>query len=396
MPYLKHKGEYILLLFLSFTVITPLSVFSQNLDTLVSVGKQKLHFNIQKGKGIPILFESGGGNDGSIWNPLLGPLQEITGTSLITYDRAGYGQSSLNPDLPDDEKGFIDHGIDALMEGLDKLGYDEELILVAHSYGGFYAAYVAAHYPDRVKAIVLIDVNLKSFWTDKFLEQKKAEFTPEWLEYVKGLSQGLYYECLSLEKTVKSVRKFDFPPDIPIIDIVADNPPEFELEADRERWKKRHIEFAAKRDNVQGILANDCSHYLHYDNPALAINSIVKLYAQLDPNSDSQDILSKSLQYNLEQSNTYREREYEFWHSERDLNRWGYELLNEEELEKALEIFKLNTLLFPNSANVYDSYGEALLLDGKHKEAREMYKKSLELNPDNDRAKEILDSIPKN
>ena len=80
MPYLKHKEEYKLLLLLSLFLFLPFSSFSQNLDTLISVGKQKLHFNIQKGEGIPILFESGGGNDGSIWNPLLEPLHEITGT----------------------------------------------------------------------------------------------------------------------------------------------------------------------------------------------------------------------------------------------------------------------------------------------------------------------------
>ncbi|MEM8890809.1 MAG: alpha/beta fold hydrolase, partial [Bacteroidota bacterium] len=182
MSYLKHKEEYSLLLLLSFVVFIPVSGFSQNLDTLLSVGKQNLHFNIHKGEGIPILFESGGGNDGSIWNPLLEPLQEITGTTLITYDRAAYGQSTPNPDLPEKEKGYIEPGIESLFSGLDKIGYDEELILVAHSYGGFYALKFAAMYPERIKAIVLIDVNLKSFWTDQFLEQKRVEFTPEWLD----------------------------------------------------------------------------------------------------------------------------------------------------------------------------------------------------------------------
>ena len=44
--------------------------------------------------------------------------------------------------------------------------------------------------------------------------------------------------------------------------------------------------------------------------------------------------------------------------------------------------------------NVYDSYGEALLLAGRNEEARKMYKKSLELNPQNERGRQILQSIP--
>jgi hypothetical protein len=42
-----------------------LCVKSQTIDTLIDVGGYRLHFNIITGKGVPILFESGGGDDGS-------------------------------------------------------------------------------------------------------------------------------------------------------------------------------------------------------------------------------------------------------------------------------------------------------------------------------------------
>jgi tetratricopeptide (TPR) repeat protein len=45
---------------------------------------------------------------------------------------------------------------------------------------------------------------------------------------------------------------------------------------------------------------------------------------------------------------------------------------------------------FPESSNVYDSYGEALLKDGQKEEAIRNYKKSLELNPGNANAIEVL------
>ena len=42
---------------------------AQTIDTLVKVGSgHELHFNIIKGKGTPILFESGLGDGASIWN----------------------------------------------------------------------------------------------------------------------------------------------------------------------------------------------------------------------------------------------------------------------------------------------------------------------------------------
>jgi tetratricopeptide (TPR) repeat protein len=51
----------------------------------------------------------------------------------------------------------------------------------------------------------------------------------------------------------------------------------------------------------------------------------------------------------------------------------GYEFLNVRELEEALKIFAHNTKLYPNSANVFDSYGEALERDNQLEKALENY-----------------------
>ncbi len=49
--------------------------------------------------------------------------------------------------------------------------------------------------------------------------------------------------------------------------------------------------------------------------------------------------------------------------------------------------------LNPQSWNVYDSYGEALLMNGNKDMAIKMYQRSLELNPGNDNAKKILKDL---
>lgn len=76
--------------------------------------------------------------------------------------------------------------------------------------------------------------------------------------------------------------------------------------------------------------------------------------------------------------------------SEDAINTFGYNLLQQNKLKDAELIFKLNIELYPDSYNVYDSYGECLFLLGKEKEAIIAYKKSLELNPKNTNATEIL------
>ena len=78
------------------------------------------------------------------------------------------------------------------------------------------------------------------------------------------------------------------------------------------------------------------------------------------------------------------------------LNNLGYAYLYEaKDNKKALEIFKLNTELFPNIANCWDSLGEALTMSKNKSEAIKAYKKALELNPDMETALRALQKLTK-
>lgn len=75
---------------------------------------------------------------------------------------------------------------------------------------------------------------------------------------------------------------------------------------------------------------------------------------------------------------------------EPQINLAGYGLLQSNDISDAIKVLKLNVALFPKSANVFDSLGEALALDGQEGAAIDNYKKSLQLNPDNSNATEQL------
>jgi tetratricopeptide (TPR) repeat protein len=68
----------------------------------------------------------------------------------------------------------------------------------------------------------------------------------------------------------------------------------------------------------------------------------------------------------------------------------GYRYLEDDMMDEALEVFKLNVKLYPKAWNPYDSLGEAYALMGDKDLAIENYKKSIELNPDNEHGKEML------
>jgi tetratricopeptide (TPR) repeat protein len=67
--------------------------------------------------------------------------------------------------------------------------------------------------------------------------------------------------------------------------------------------------------------------------------------------------------------------------TENEINNYGYQLLNNGQQDKAVDIFILNTKKNPKSANVWDSLGEAYALKGDKKNAIINFKKSLSMNP---------------
>lgn len=79
--------------------------------------------------------------------------------------------------------------------------------------------------------------------------------------------------------------------------------------------------------------------------------------------------------------------------SENEVNDWGYTLLGQGKQKEALEIFKLNVVLYPKSANTYDSLGEIYADMDNKALAIVNYKQSLKLNPQNSNAAEQLKKL---
>lgn len=77
------------------------------------------------------------------------------------------------------------------------------------------------------------------------------------------------------------------------------------------------------------------------------------------------------------------------------LNDIGYNLMFSNDLDAALEIFQLNTELFPDIANTWDSLGEAWLNKGDKEKALTYYRKALSINPDMPSAKEAVARLEK-
>jgi tetratricopeptide (TPR) repeat protein len=79
--------------------------------------------------------------------------------------------------------------------------------------------------------------------------------------------------------------------------------------------------------------------------------------------------------------------------SERQFNAPGYRFLQQNRMPQAMTVFRMNAETFPQSADVYDSLAEAYLYWGDKYNTILNYKKSLELNPQNENARSRLESM---
>jgi pimeloyl-ACP methyl ester carboxylesterase len=116
----------------------------------VSLETHRLYYRCA-GRGTPVLvIDNGIGGAAIEWTPVQDALARTT--RVCTYDRAGYGWSDTGPGPRTTER-----SVEELRALLRLAGEDGPYLMVGHSFGGFNSRYLAAHYPQEVAGIVLIE-----------------------------------------------------------------------------------------------------------------------------------------------------------------------------------------------------------------------------------------------
>ncbi|WP_298238238.1 tetratricopeptide repeat protein [uncultured Algibacter sp.] len=151
---------------------------------------------------------------------------------------------------------------------------------------------------------------------------------------------------------------------------------------DKRKWTRPHIpvelsfqDYVNNNDPVLNIIPLAANLELEISNAFLGNNV--------------EDIVNVILKY------SYDSR-FDFYNFESKINNFGYQLLNLEKIQDAITIFKLNTRLYPNSANSWDSLAEANWRNGDVNKAKELYNKAIELDPNGrtgDNARTMLGRI---
>jgi len=132
------------------------------------------------------------------------------------------------------------------------------------------------------------------------------------------------------------------------------------------------------------------------------LNSLIDILLGLDPEVPKKSVASYFRRIMEKDGIAAAKAAYHEWYKKapgdynfgpQALNSLGYRFIRKKEMAKALGVFLFNAELFPENSNVHDSLAEAYMVTGDSERAIEHYKKSLELNPANTQAIEMLKKL---
>ncbi|MFJ5837575.1 alpha/beta fold hydrolase [Streptomyces shenzhenensis] len=233
----------------------------------------RLAFYVMQGKGPTIVLDAGGGEDSSQWHDLIPTIHEVTGATVVTYDRAGMGKSDVVPGA-----WKVESAVSDLKAGLDELGVTENVTLVSHSQAGEVATYFAKENPKMLSGAVLVDASLPPLYTDEEITRFAAATQPQVDAAKKDPDKLQNRQLISTAESYvpmhKAYHKVSWPNSVPATVIVSEKTPFDGSPEDVQRWKDAARAFADDGPNRTLVTADNSSHDVPKDRPDLVLKEI--------------------------------------------------------------------------------------------------------------------------
>lgn len=142
------------------------------------------------------------------------------------------------------------------------------------------------------------------------------------------------------------------------------------IELDKRIWTPPHIAAPLSFADYSRNIDTAMQAVLNYQ-PKKTLREIA---LELFRANDLKSFKAKALEFKNDPANIYQS-------IEADINTFGYRLIAMQKIDDAVVMFRVNTELYPNSANAFDSLGEALSIAGKRDEAITAYEKAISIDP---------------
>lgn len=155
--------------------------------------------------------------------------------------------------------------------------------------------------------------------------------------------------------------------------------------------------------NAQDMIETDLlKDWKKWDSPQVTTETwIAQAYGSLSGQGEksiaeplTHTIVEKGVDAAIEQYHELKNNRPDSYNfGENELNILGYQLLWRDMHEAAIQVFHLNVQAYPQSANPYDSLGEAYMASGNKELAIENYEQALAINPNLPSAIDALEKL---
>lgn len=239
-------------------------------DRFVDVLGVRMRFRIIEGDETTVLLESGSGLGADTWTETARMIASQTGATVISYDRAGMGESDMPPGIYD-----VYEEMARLHRGLIALDRAEPLVLVGHSYGGFLIHIYGNLYPDNVVGMVYVDANtpvgIEGIGGPQAVAApsiKRNDVENPTRKQRAGLRLSR-----ALAQTLESVRRYPPLCGVPTVVITAGRHPDAMSEDLIAGWQSGHYDLA-RRSGGRHLIDEKSGHMVHKDNPHIIVSSV--------------------------------------------------------------------------------------------------------------------------
>lgn len=245
----------------------------------INVKEFQIEYEISGSGEHVVLLEAGGSAGMTDWDPVFSLMAKYA--RVIRYSRVGNGNST-----PISRYFTSRDYADYASEFLEGLKINESVILVGHSYGGSIARDFSAAYPNKLKALLMLDPSSEhdvDIVRSIDLERGNREIAKIKIDDMKNGMSNQYLDFWSKGPLP------DYPQiqDIPVTVIASirttDNPPNlFFTGQGRRMWGELWKDWANAFPRGKAVLTEKSGHYVQFDEPELVIKELKILIQKLD------------------------------------------------------------------------------------------------------------------
>lgn len=248
---------------------TSFSVTKVNLPT-----HNLMAYSIVKNSKYLVVFETGLGDDHSVWTQKALPSTISEKEDVLLYDRAGYGKSEKGPSPRDIAK--LSNELEAV---INVFSDNRKLVLVGHSLGGMIIRDYAIKNSSKVAAMLFVDPSHEAYNNptqaqedliyDAFLKNFGKDFGGA-MEAKELINDSQYMTTLAT-----------FLPDVPVIVLTSMKVDDLHSESDRQRWFNAHELLKSGVTDFTHISTINSGHYIFLDESNLVLDNLNLLISKL-------------------------------------------------------------------------------------------------------------------